>query len=189
MILEKEKIIYLDEYGCQIYSRTGYGYSEIGKSASTEVAQILSANYSICGAMKCDSLFFFEIQNKPYNIEDFKMFLEKLIYWLGVEQITGAYLVMDNVPFHKKQEIKDFITESGHNYVYLPPYSPFLNPIENMFSKWKNGVKKRKSQSEDELYENIHAAAGDISNEDCQNYFLHMQKYIIRCLRKEIILN
>lgn len=77
----------------------------------------------------------------------------------------------------------------GHNLVWLPPYSPFLNPIENLFSKWKNGVKDRESMDEDGLYKNIHEAALDITDGDCQNYFLHMQKYISLCLRKEIILN
>ena len=45
---------------------------------------------------------------------------------------------MDNVRFHKMKIVEELVLDYGHNILYLPPYSPFLKPIENVFSKWKN---------------------------------------------------
>ncbi|MCP5019015.1 MAG: hypothetical protein GY938_27610 [Ketobacter sp.] len=62
---------------------------------------------------------------------------------------------MDNVRFHKMNDIKTMIFENGHIVEFLPPYSPFLNPIENVFSKWKNIVERDRNSSEDKLIESI----------------------------------
>ena len=45
---------------------------------------------------------------------------------------------MDNVAFHKNISVKEIIKDKGHEFCYLLPYSPFLNPIENMSSKFEN---------------------------------------------------
>ena len=49
----------------------------------------------------------------------------------------NAILVMDNVPFHHSQSVCTFVERAGHQIKFLPPYSPFLNPIENAFNQWK----------------------------------------------------
>ena len=50
---------------------------------------------------------------------------------------------MDNVPFHKSSQIEEMIVESGNHVKFMPPYSQLLNPIENMFSKWKESFKSK----------------------------------------------
>jgi transposase len=60
---------------------------------------------------------------------------------------------MDNVKFHHTVSIKEKILSKGHIVIYLPPYSPFLNPIENLFSQWKQLVRNSSPNNEDELIE------------------------------------
>ena len=55
--------------------------------------------------------------------------------------------------------------------MFLPPYSPFLNTIENAFSKWKNYMKRANSQNEDELKEAIHNGFLCVSEKDCNAYY------------------
>jgi len=55
---------------------------------------------------------------------------------------------MDNVAFHNCAEIRDKIVVRGHFIKYLPSYSPFLNPIENIFSQWKQLAKKRNTNNQ-----------------------------------------
>ena len=51
---------------------------------------------------------------------------------------------MDNVAFHKNKEVKAIAEAKRHIIIFLPPYSPFLNPIENMFSKWKQVIRAKR---------------------------------------------
>ncbi|KAI5150631.1 hypothetical protein ENBRE01_1609 [Enteropsectra breve] len=62
--------------------------------------------------------------------------------------------------------------------LYLPPYSPFLNPIENMFSKWKQFIRARNPVSEEILLELIDQGAILTLNEDCAGYFKYMPRFL-----------
>ncbi|KAI5151711.1 hypothetical protein ENBRE01_2329 [Enteropsectra breve] len=95
---------------------------------------------------------------------------------------------MDNVPFHKCRNIRDLITVSGHRFVLLPPYSPFLNPIENMFAQWKDYVKRLRSNSNEELLSNIQVGFLQISGTNCANYYRRMLSFLNKALNNEIIL-
>lgn len=52
------------------------------------------------------------------------------------------YIVMDSASIHKTQEVKDLMAERGYKATYLPPYSPFLNPIEEFWAKIKTSVRR-----------------------------------------------
>lgn len=83
--------------------------------------------------------------------------------------------------------IKKLVQESGHTIIFLPPYSPFLNPIENMFSKWKQVVRSKNVLNEDQLLRAIDDASELIDAEECGNYYRHMLGFMHRCLLKEPI--
>ena len=54
----------------------------------------------------------------------------------------NSIIVMDNLPFHKHARVIEIMQIRGWEWRFLPPYSPFLNPIECLFSQWKNHVKR-----------------------------------------------
>lgn len=60
---------------------------------------------------------------------------------LDKHEISGRYIVLDNAAIHKVAAVQGFIENRGYKAGYLPPYSPFLNPIELFWSKVKAGVK------------------------------------------------
>ena len=105
-------------------------------------------------------------------------FIRQLCDYLAVDEITDAYLVMDNVRFHRAREVRDLIEERRHNVFYLPPYSPFLDPIENLFSQWKGKVRREEPNDENELYDTVHKTSEEISSDNCLNYFRNMERYI-----------
>ena len=74
---------------------------------------------------------------------------------------------MDNAPFHKIHEVKRIVLARGHFIKYLPPYSLFLNPIENMFAAWKEYVRRARPTSEIHLMELIKHRSILITEEDC----------------------
>ena len=65
--------------------------------------------------------------------------------------LAGPTLVMNNVGFHKTEIVREKLIILDLLVKYLPAYSPFFNPIENMFSKWKNFVKRAQAKNEVEL--------------------------------------
>ena len=134
----RNKIFFVDETGIQVFSRRSYGRSIKGNRANKMIRQIRSKNYSICSAINCESLYLYQIQNKAYNTDDFEEFLLKLMVHFKTDNIEGAFLVMDNVNFHKADKIKKLVKDHNHHLLFLPPYLPFLNPIENLFNQWKH---------------------------------------------------
>jgi transposase len=94
---------------------------------------------------------------------------------------------MDNARFHHCIEITTLLRDSGFILLYLPPYSPFLNPIENSFSKWKSHVISLNPTNENQLVEYITNTAGLFSVSDFQGFWRNMCRFISRSLLREEI--
>lgn len=189
IMIEREKIYFVDEFGIQVHSRMSYGRSQKNTRATKVKAQLRGRNYSIAAAMCVNSLYLYQIQNRPYNVEHFGEFITNLIRHLADDGIVGAHFVMDNVRFHQNQAILQLIRSHGHFPVFVPAYSPFLNPIEELFNQWKYLVKRRQPVNEDELYESLHRASEEITQENCTNYTRHMESYLGDCLNRSEIMN
>lgn len=189
IMIDREKIFFIDEFGIQVNSRRSYGRSQKNNRANKVKAQLRGRNYSVAAAMCINSLYLFTVQDRPYNVEHFGEFLTTLIGHLGEDHIRGAYFVMDNVRFHRTDEIQQLIRAHGHVPVFLPPYSPFLNPIEELFNQWKNNIKRSQPTDEEQLYAQIHNVSEAITQEHCQNYVRHMETYLGDCLNRTEILN
>ena len=96
---------------------------------------------------------------------------------------------MGNVPFHKSIIIRETVAAGGHTLLFLPPYSPFLNPIENLFNQWKTIVRLSSPKSEQELDKSMVDAKSKISVQNLKDYYKNSKKYYSRCLELEIIEN
>ncbi len=80
---------------------------------------------------------------------------------------------MDNLPAHKVAGVRELIEAAGAKLVYLPPYSPDLNPIEQAFAKLKALLRKAAERSVPALWERIGALLSAFSPQECANYFQH----------------
>ena len=79
-------------------------------------------------------------------------------------------VIMDNMRSHHAQIVTELLDKAGISYLYLPPYSPDLNPIEKMWSKMKSFLRKRKVRVAAELPEAVKAALETISTNDCKGW-------------------
>ena len=82
-------------------------------------------------------------------------------------------VILDNATSHYSEEAIAMIEETGAGVVFLPPYSPELNPIENIWAKVKNFLKKTVISNTDELYQAIADALEMITPDDAKNCFEH----------------
>lgn len=187
MMSHPEKMFFLDECGIQIHSRVTRGRAVVGINARKQTRQIRSKNISICAAIGHTEIYIFDKKDSAYNADKFCEFLTNFLQKLSDDHIEHAFIIMDNVPFHLTEHARNLIVALGHEAVYLPPYSPFLNPIENLFHQWKTLIRRQEPNNLEELYTAIDNAVEYISHENCINYFNHMQTYIPRFLRREVI--
>ena len=182
-------LIYLDEVGFNVSMRTSKGRSAKGTPATTIVPQLRTRNISIICAMNASGIVLYAVHNQAVNKEKFIEFILELKATLRARAIARSYFIMDNVAFHKCSSVKEAIGNNEDKPLYLPPYSPFLNPIENLFSQWKNHVKRARPNNQEELMEAISNGASYVTAEDCEGYIRNMWFYMARCLRGEIILD
>lgn len=83
----------------------------------------------------------------------------------------GDIVVMDNLAAHKRPEVGNAIHAAGARFLYLPPYSPDLNPIEMAFAKLKAALRKAAARSIDALTDAIAAAIAAFPANECLNFF------------------
>ena len=104
---------------------------------------------------------------------------DSTVFLSYVQQVLAPWLrphdivVMDNLPAHKVDGVRTLIEAAGATLVYLPPYSPDLNPIEMAFAKLKALLRKAAARTRDALWDKIGEALQAFTPQECANYFKH----------------
>ena len=86
---------------------------------------------------------------------------------------AGQVVVLDGLGAHRTQKVRELIEARGADLLFLPPYSPDLNPIEEAFSKVKNLVRKAGARTREALDEVVGEALGAVTPEDAAGWFAH----------------
>ena len=102
------------------------------------------------------------------NRKAFDTYIEK---GLLPELQPGTVVILDNLSVHKSDKAAELLRTRGCWFLFLPPYSPDLNPIEMAFSKLKAHLRKIGARTFDQLIEAIGQICDLFSPEECQNYF------------------
>ena len=110
------------------------------------------------------------ILDGPIDGEHFLAYVEKV---LAPTLAPGDIVIMDNLASHRVKGVRSAIEAVGATLIYLPPYSPDLNPIENVFAKIKAYLRKRATRSTGTLWDAIEEARLIISPQDAKNCFKH----------------
>ena len=102
-----------------------------------------------------------------------EMFLAWVAQGLAPTLQKGDVVIMDNLATHKIRGIREAIQAVGARLLYLPPYSPDFNPIENMWSKIKEILRSHAPRTESELIQATKTAFQAISIADCKGFFFN----------------
>ncbi len=87
--------------------------------------------------------------------------------------LKPGQVVMDNLSAHKGERLRDLVEEQGCKLLYLPPYSPDLNPIEEAFSKVKAALRKAQARTQGALVEALGAALSSVTGRDARGFYEH----------------
>lgn len=104
----------------------------------------------------------------PMNRPAFLAYVQQVLL---PELEPGDVVVMDNLPAHKGSEVRKAVEAAGASLLYLPPYSPDFNPIENAFAKLKALLRKAAERTIDGLWRMIGTLLDAFSPQECANYF------------------
>ncbi|KAF7684815.1 hypothetical protein CDIK_4436, partial [Cucumispora dikerogammari] len=177
-----------DEVGFAVVTRPSRKRSAQGESAYLSVPAARSRNISVVAAMNKYGMIYHKIQERAVNGEDFKIALKEINEACLRSEILAPIFVMDNARIYHYRGLGEDIEVAVFNIRYLPPYSPFLNPIENVFSVWKNNViRSAFSRTEAQLRTSISANFSRITAEHCGSFYRKMPGYLNRAELGQII--
>lgn len=107
------------------------------------------------------------VLDQPINAASFLEYVEQfLVPTLG----PGDVVIMDNLSSHKRPAIRKAIRRVGARLLFLPPYSPDLNPIEQVFAKLKHLMRKAAERTAETTWRRIGSLLDCFSPQECQNY-------------------
>jgi transposase len=168
--LEQSRLVFLDEtaaatnmtrrrgrapVGQRLVDPAPFGHWKVTTFVSALRSDGLTAAMTVDGAMNGD------------------LFVAYVGQVLVPELRVGDVVVMDNLSVHKRAEVRELIEGAGCALIYLPPYSPDLNPIELAYSKLKAILRKAKERTVDGLRACLFAALEAFSPQECANYLAH----------------
>ncbi|WP_269844818.1 IS630 family transposase [Methyloprofundus sedimenti] len=171
-----DKLIFLDEMGAGLNLSPLYGRAPSDQRVYDEAPVAKGQRISMVGAMTSAGM------KTALNFEGTMtglVFLYFLKHFLCPLLAEGDYVVMDNASVHKVDEIKDLIQKTGAKLIYLPPYSPDLNPIELAWNKIKQYLRKQRPRTVEALYQAYAEGLKCISTDNALSFVNHSMKFAI----------
>lgn len=164
------RLVFVDESGANTKMTRLYGRCPVGQRLVDRQPQGHYQTSTLIAAVRLRG------PCTPWIFEgamDGEMFLAWVRQGLVAQLQRGDWVIMDNLATHKVAGVREAIEGAGARLVYLPPYSPDFNPIENLWSKVKQILRSLAPRTADQLFEAAAIAFAAISPADCKGFFLH----------------
>lgn len=166
--MQVSRLKFLDEAGSNIAMTRLYGRARPGERVNEATPLNYGENITMLAAISLSGI------DAPMTIEGavdglvFKTYVEQV---LAPTLIPGDIVVMDNLGAHKVSGVAETIEAKGASVIFLPPYSPDLNPIEKCWSKIKTYLRKAKARTREALEKALKEALLLISPKDAAGWF------------------
>lgn len=147
-------------YACAPRGQRAYGYAPRNHTRNTTLVAALTLG-GIPDSMAVEGAM------------DGAAFVAWLEQGLGPTLVAGQVVVMDNLSVHKGERVRAIIERHGCQLLFLPAYSPDLNPIEGMFSKVKQALRRAGKRTQAELIAAMGAALDAVTAQDAAGWFTH----------------
>jgi transposase len=165
--LDPKKLVFIDETAATTKMTRLYGRAPQGKRLVDKVPHgHWKTTTFICG-LRHDGVTAPFVLDGPMDGPHFLAYVEQI---LAPTLRKGQTVYMDNVSTHQVDGVKQAIEARGARAVFLPAYSPDLNPIEQFFARLKSFLRKTKARTVDELWRAIAAFLKEVSKDECKAY-------------------
>jgi transposase len=164
------KLVFIDETWAKTNMTRTHGYAPAGQRLIDNAPHGHWHTTTFVGALRLDGFIAPLVIDSAVNGELFRAYVEKV---LVPELRRGDVVVMDNLGSHTVAGVRRAIEGAGCELLYLPPYSPDLNPIENAFSKLKRLLRSAAERTVEALWNRIGQLLDCFKPDECRNYFRH----------------
>ena len=165
-----KKFIFIDEMGSHFGFTRLYGRATPGQRVVEDVPGKKGENVSTIGAIGLDGVRAALSLPGAIDGETMAFFVTET---LAPELKPGEMVFMDNCSIHKVEEVTEAIEAVGARVIFLPTYSPDMNPLENCWSKVKSILRSLKPRSAEELFDALEKAFAAITLQDILGWFKH----------------
>jgi transposase len=166
--LDPERLVFIDETWASTNMARRYGRSRRGERLRAAIPHGHWKTTTFVGALTLRGFIAPFVLDGPINRVAFETYVEKV---LVPELREGDVVIMDNLPGHKGPRVRELIEVAGAGLLYLPPYSPDFNPIENAFAKLKALLRKAAERTVNGLWTAIGQLIDLFTPDECQNFF------------------
>jgi transposase len=163
-----EDLIYLDESGVSTQMTRLYARAEGGHRVQDAVPGGHWKMLTLLGAMSVDGMIAAMTVEADTDREVFLAYLDQV---LCPKLRAGHVVVMDNLSSHKVAGVRERIEACGASLIYLPPYSPDLNPIEKAWAKLKQGMRAKQARTVEALHDAVANLLPTLSANDANAWF------------------
>lgn len=160
--------MFLDESGAQSNMTRLRGRCAVGERLVAKVSWGHWKASTMISAVRLTGPFAPAVFDCPTDTDVFRAYVEQV---LAPALSAGDVVVMDNLAAHKVAGIEQAIQAVGARVLYLPPYSPDYNPIENMWSKIKQRLRSLAPRSWEAIGDAFGKALDDVTLDDCLGFF------------------
>jgi transposase len=168
--LDPEHLIFIDESGLSTKMARLRGWASEGERCHAAIPHGHWKTITFVGGLTLSGFIAPMLLDGPMDGECFRAWVEQM---LAPVLKPGDIVVMDNLPAHKVAGVREPINKTGARLLYLPPYSPDLNPIENAFAKLKAIVRAAAARTFDALEVAAAQAITRLQPIECTNFFAH----------------
>ena len=165
-----ERLVFVDEMGSNISLAPVYAWSRRGERAFASVPRNWGENVTLLASMSVKGMGPCLAVEGSTTREVFEAYLEHV---LAPTLRPGRVVVMDNLTAHKGERVRELIADKGCGLLYLPPYSPDFNPIEEAFAKLKALLRKAEARSREVLIEAMGRALEKLTARDARGFLEH----------------
>lgn len=167
--LDPERLVFIDETWASTNMARRHGRAPKGERLRAGVPQGHWKTTTFVAGLRLTGLMATMVLDGPINREAFQAYVEQL---LVRELRPGDIVIMDNLSSHKGAAIRQAIEAAGASLVFLPPYSPDFNPIENAFAKLKALLRAAAERTIEALWTTIGSLIDRFTPTECTNYFV-----------------
>ncbi|ABE62001.1 ISSpo6, transposase OrfB [Nitrobacter hamburgensis X14] len=165
---QRERLIFIDETGTTTKMVRQRGRSLKGTRLNSKAPFGHWGTQTFVAGLKCDGLVAPWVIDAPMNRIIFETYVDTQ---LAPALRPGDVVILDNLSSHKSEKAEKAIRARGAWLLFLPPYSPDLNPIEMAFAKLKAHLRAAAARTIDALWKAIGNICALFSPQECSNYF------------------
>ena len=166
--LDPEKLIFIDETSASTKMARLRGRAKRGMCCRAAIPHGHWKTTTFTAGLRLGSLIAPMLLDGPMDGDAFLAYVTQVL----VPELTpGDIVIMDNLPSHKVNGVKQAVEAAGATLLYLPPYSPDFNPIEMAFSKLKAILRQAAARTVNDLWDVIAQSLDEFTPAECRNYF------------------